>query len=162
MTKIHDIPLTAELTKDSPIVTTQANVANALTTIISIEPEQNEYIIWPNDNPMALKLYDSSGNEVEDTALLALYKVGPGGREEEKLGERVYAHWKRTAISDQFDPERRGQLTIPFVKENTAGVVIKPGERLELRLKSARVVDWDYASGEKITEFVVSVYRDTL
>jgi len=160
--KIHGIVLNAELTKDSSIVTTASNVAGASTAILTIEPEQNELIIWPNDNPIMLKLYDSSGNEVEATATLALYKVWPGRKKEEKLAERVYANWRNTDFADQSDPKREPNLTLPFSDDDKMAVVVPPGYKLELRLTSSVTVDWSYASGSNVTNFVCSIRREVM
>lgn len=160
--KIHGIVLTDEITKDSDIVTTKTNTPSAMTAILEIKPEQNELIIWPNDNPIMLKLYDSSGNEVEATAVISLWKVHPGRKQEEKLAERIYANWRNTDFSDQSDPKRRESLTLPFSQDDKDGVVVPPGYWLELRIKTSLTIDWDYSSGDKVTAFVASIRREVL
>lgn len=139
---IGGIELTLDIHKESDLVTVTSNIAGALTPIIKIEPKANQLVYWPAGNILQLKLFTAAGVEVENGAELSLYKVGPGGRNEELLGTKVYAAWRNIDFGDQFDPERWLNLGIPFHEGDAIAAFVQHGWDLELRLKSSIVVDW--------------------
>jgi len=155
--EINGVRLVAELTKDSDVVTTYANVAGALSRILSIAPNERQYFLWPDTNVIRMKLFDSDGNQVEANAELALVLVEADGAREQVLAKFTYGPYRALTMAQQWDPDREPSLAVSFVEPDRRLAVVGPGQRLELRLKSSHVVDWDYASGENQTQFSTMV-----
>ena len=140
--KVSGIELEVTIHKNHDLVTTIQNVANAESPIFRVTPGENQVLYFPNNNPVQLKLYDTAGDEIEDGAELSLWLVGPAGQYEEKIASALYAAWKNITWADQFDPKYEDAISIPFIAKRAA-VGIRPGYKLEFRLKASTQVDWD-------------------
>ena len=158
--EVNGVQLTVELHKGSSVVTTSQNVANSFSKILEIEPNERQYFYWPNGNVLRLKLFDSAGNEVEQNAELLLVLVEADGTRETVLAKFTYAPYRNLSMTNQWDPRREANLAVAFAEPDKQVAVVGPGQKLELRLKSAYQVDWDYASGEDQTQFFVTVGED--
>jgi len=155
--EINGVRLTVELTKDSDVVTTYSNVAGAMSRILAIAPNERQYFLWPDANPLRLKLFDTNGNQVEQNAELLLVLVEADGAREQVLAKFTYGPYRALSMSLQWHPDREPNLAVSFAEPDRRLAVVGPGQRLELRLKSDYVVDWDYASGENQTQFSAMV-----
>ena len=146
MKKVHDFELVIQIHKAHDLVATASNIANAETKAFTVTPGENQVLIFPRDNPLQLKLYDTSAAELEDNAVISLWRVDDTGETQERFASVLYSTWKNIAISDQFKDEYADTLSIGFLpKFSGDAMYIAPGQKLEIRVNSASVIDWSNA-----------------
>ena len=146
MKKVQGFELTLQIHKAHDLVTTASNVANAETKALTITPGENQVLIFPRDNPVQLKLYDTSANELEDNAVISLWRVDDTGETQERFASVLYSTWKNIAISDQFKDQYADTLGIGFLPKFAGDAIhVAPGQKLELRVNAATVIDWSNA-----------------
>lgn len=146
--KIGGFDLTVQIHKAHSLVTTTQNVANAETEIFRVDPAENQVLIFPRDNLVAMKLYDTGGNEIAAGSEVSFWRVDDSGQEAECFAKAEYSPWKNIAFDDQFDADYRDMLGIGFLPRlvGVDAIHIRPGYRLEIRLKAATQVDWANAN----------------
>ncbi len=147
MEKVQGFELVVQIHKAHDLVTTTGNVANAETKAFVVTPGENQVLIFPRDNLVRMKFYDSSGNELEDNAVIAFWRVDDTGETQERFAAVLYSNWKNIVISDQPKGEYRDTLSIGFLPKFSSGAAIHiaPGQKLEIRVNSASVIDWSNA-----------------
>ena len=143
---IHGVPLTLRLHKTHERVTTQANVAGAFTPILFVSPADNQILYFPNENPIVMKLYDTTGAELPPSAELVLTRIAPDGYTEQVLAKTIYQPWKLTSLENQSDPKRQALLCFRFTDPTLDAVAIHPGYKLCIKLKADSVVNWANAN----------------
>ena len=147
MKKVQGFELALQIHKAHDLVTTASNIANAETKAFTVTPGENQVLIFPRDNPLQLKLYDTSANELEDNAVISLWRVDDTGETQERFASVLYSTWKNIAISDQFKDQYAETLSIGFLpKFEGDAMYIAPGQKLEIRVNAATVIDWSNAN----------------
>ena len=143
MKNIHGFELALQIHKAHDLVTTASNIANAETTALTVTPGENQVLIFPRDNPVQMKLFDTAGSELDDNAVISLWRVDDTGETQERFAGVLYNTWKNIAISDQFKDQYSDALGIGFLPKFEGDAIhVAPGQKLEIRVKSATVIDW--------------------
>ena len=146
--KIGDFDLTVQIHKAHTLFTPATNVPTAETEIFRVEPAENQVLIFPKDNLLCLKLYDVDGNEITGEAELSFWRVDDSGQEAECFAKLNYSPWKNLDFDEQFKEDYRQILGISFLPRlaGVDAIHIRPGYRLECRLKASKAVNWDNAN----------------
>ena len=145
--KINGFELEVQIHKAHDLVTTASNIANAETKAFTVSPGENQVLIFPREDPVQMKLFNTSGVELEDNAVISFWRVDDTGETQERFASVLYSTWKNIAISDQWKDQYADALSIGFLPKFDGGAIyVSPAQKLEIRVKSASVIDWSNAN----------------
>lgn len=146
--RISGVDLEVQIHKEHDLVTVLPNIARAATPILRVSPGENQVLIFPKDNPVAMKFFTSGGVEIPPGSVVSFWRVDASGAQQECFAQAEYTPWHNIPYDEQTREEYRDILSVGFLPRyrDLSAIVIPPGWRLEIRLNSTAVVDWTHAN----------------